>query len=1105
LTSFNDGALALLILCSLGSSAAAAGQSAQQTAAPPAIGDGPVLMRFPNTSRDRIAFVAADQIWTAPRTGGRARELTTDPTRKMLPRFSPDGRWIAFTAVHGATADVEIIPADGGPARRLTYAALPGIVRGAPDNMVVTWTPDSRSIVFLARKASWNRWVERPFAAPLDGGMPSPLPVDRSGFLSFSPDGRSFAFNRVMRDFDPWKRYEGGQAQAVSIYDPGTRQIRTITDWKGTSAEPMWAGRKIYFVSDRDPTRRRNIWVKDLSSGATRQVTYFTDFDIDIPSLGAGAISFQEAGRLWRLDLPSETLHPLDIEIAGNHASVAPRTMDAASAIRTEDGYQYPWPLKFIDYAISPDGSRAAFSARGDIVVVPAGAGAPQNLTNSTDADEDHPAFSPDGRMIAYTTDSTAEKQIAVRPLAGGPERILTHFTTGFLYLPVWSPDGARLAFGDASHNLWLLDIRNGNLLQVARNPVREIRDPGFSPDGQWLAFSTQRPGGAASIHLFDIAHGRDIVVSDPLENDTKPVFSPDGRFLLFISSRRGTVLQSDSRQDFTTTFSAGLYAAVLRKDDTAPAAAGGSASTASATRLFRIDLDGLMRRVVPLPTKAANISDLVVRGTRMFYQADPVESLTGPSPGAGSSVHLLDLSKGEDTVLIDDLANFTVSGDGNRVLYATDAGEWHVCDVAPGHRENIVLPTGRLQVRVAPLQEWREIFENTWRLDRDLFVQADMGGRDWAGVRRTYEAFLPLLRSPSDATYLLQQLQGELGSSHMIVSQPDDGKTQSVAEARPIGADLALDASSGRYRLAHVYRGDNSRPDLQSPLTAPGVVAPEGSFLLAIDGTELKAPDDPDRLLAVTTGMLTLSLSATPDGPRHDVQIKPLRNELALRQSDWVAHNRETVGRISGGRLGYVYLPDMMAGGVMAMTQPTEDKEGLVVDVRYNRGGFITPWVLQKLRETPLGYFVNRQGGTEPRPATAMQGPTIVVANQYSVSDAEQFAYFFKQQGGQVVGLRTTGGVRGIASEWQLMDGGGITVPFNQIYSAAGQWPVEGHGVDPDVLVDDQPVAVLAGQDPQLDVATRMLMRMIGNRSSRMPRPPPTPDMRESDRASRQ
>ena len=1069
-----------------------------------------MLMRFPNTSADRIAFIADDQIWTAPRAGGKAAALTTDPARKMLPRFSPDGRWIAFTAVHGTTADVNIIPAEGGPARRLTYAALPGIVRGAPDNMVVTWTPDSRSVVFLCRKGSWNRWVERPFAVALEGGMPRPLPVDRSGFLSFGPDGRSFAFNRVLRDFDPWKRYEGGQAQAVSIYDPATQRLRTITDWKGTNAQPMWAGNKIYFVSDRDPARRRNIWVQDLRNGAARQVTRFKDFDIEFPSLGAGAISFQQGGRLWRLDLPSETLHPLDIEIAGNRASVAPRMMQAASAIRLEDGFQYPWPIKLIDYALSPDGSRAAFSARGDIVMVPVGAGAPRNLTNSTDADEDHPAFSPDGRMIAYTTDVTGEQQIAVRPVAGGPERILTHFTSGFPYLPVWSPDGNRLAFGDASHNLWLLDIRDGNLFRAARNPVREIRDAGFSPDGQWLAFSTQRSGGVACIHLFDIAHRRDNVVSDPLENDTKPVFLPDGRFLLFISSRRPAVVQSDSQQGFATSFSTGLYAAVLRKDDAAPAVAGGRAGISSAAGAFRIDLDGLMQRAVPLPATAANISDLIVRGTHVFYQAGPVASLDGPLPGQRSSLHGLDLMNGEDTVLIDDLANFTVSGDGSRVLYSTDAGVWHVCDAGaeyrknPEHRENVVLPTGVLQVRVAPLQEWREMFENAWRLDRDLFVQADMDGRDWAGVRRAYETFLPLLRSRSDATYLLQQLQGELGSSHMVVSQGVSGDVPALAEARPIGADLALDAPSGRYRLAHVYRGDNSRPEQQSPLTAPGVVAPEGSFLLAIDGMELKAPDDPDRLMAAAKGALTLSLAASPDGPRHDVQIEPLRNELALRQADWVANNRKTVDRISGGRLGYLYLPDMLAGGVIAMTQPYADKDGLVVDVRYNRGGFITPWALQQLRELPLGYFVNRQGGTEPRPATAMTGPKIVLANQYSASDAEQFAYFFKQDGGKLVGVRTQGGVRGIASAWQLMDGGGITVPFNQIYSKDGQWPVEGHGVDPDEVVDDKPAAVLAGQDAQLETAARMLMGLIGKHPSGMPRPPAAPHTQDGDRAAR-
>ncbi len=1075
-----------------------------RTAEPSTKADAPVLMRFPNTSRDRIAFVAADQLWTAPRAGGRATALTNDPSRKMLPRFSPDGHWIAFTAVHGATSDVEVIPAEGGAVRRLTYSSLPGIVRGAPDNMVVGWTPDGRSVVFLSRKSSWNRWLERPFVVSVQGGMPKPLPIDRSGFLSFGPDGRKMALNRVMRDFDPWKRYEGGLAQAVSIYDPDTRRLRTITDWKGTNAQPMWVGSRIYFLSDRDKARRENIWVYDLHGGRTRQVTRFTGFDIDFPSLGSGAISFQEGGRLWRLDLPDETLHPLDLDVPVDPGAMSPRMASAESSLRDQDGFQYPSAFKLVDFGLSPDGSRAAFSAHGDIVLVPTGPGAPQDLTNSSGADEDHPAFSPDGRWVAYTTDATGEQQVAVRPAAGGPERILTRFGHGVLYLPVWSPDGARLAVADGSHDLWLLDASGGGVVRVAHNPVGEIRDPGFSPDGRWLAFSTRRASGTASIHLFEIATRRDTVVSDPIESDIRPVFSPDGRFLLFVSYRRSAVVQSDLDRSFVTTFSTGLYAAVLRKDDTAPIAAGGIAVASRSAGLplpaFRIDLDGLMRRAVPLPAAPGNISDLAVRGTRVFFQLDPVSSVPGPLPGGRSSLHVLDLDGAADAVVLDGLSGFAVSGDGRRVMYETEAGGWRIADAAAGGEHgSVALATAELRVRVDPKEEWREMFENAWRLDRDLFVQPDMDGRDWNAVRTAYTSYLPLLRSPYDLDYLLQQLQGELGSSHMVIL-PAATVAPPVAEARPIGADLAPDPVSGRYHLAHIYRGDSSRPADRSPLAAPGVDASEGSFLLAINGTELKTPDDPDRLMAGATGTLALSLASTPTGPRHEVRIEPLRNELALRQADWVAANRATVDRLSGGRLGYLYLPDMEAGGVEAMAHDytaQAGREGLVVDVRYNRGGFITPWVLQQLQAQPLGYFVNRELGTEPRPATATAGPKIVLANQYSASDAEQFAFFFKQGGGTVVGSRTQGGVKGIASVWQLMDGTGITVPFNQIYTASGGWVVEGHGVDPDVSVNEEPAALLAGQDPQLEAATRLLMARISTHPTSMPAPPASPHIR--------
>ncbi len=1074
----------------------------QAQAAGPPQSDAPVLMRFPNTSRDRIAFVAADQLWTAPRTGGRATALTTDPSRKMLPRFSPDGRWIAFTAVHGSTADVEVIPAEGGAARRLTYTSLPGMARGAPDNMVVGWTPDGRSVVFLSRRASWNRWLERPSAVPVAGGMPTPLPVDQSGFLSFGPDGHKMALNRVMRDFEPWKRYVGGQAQAISVYDPDTRRLRMITHWKGTNAQPMWAGDRIYFLSDRDRARRENIWVYDLHGGQTRQVTHFTDFDVDFPSLGSGAISFQEGGRLWRLDLPDEQLHALDVDVPVDPGATSQRMVAAEPSLRDLDGFQYPSSFKLVDFGLSPDGSRAAFSAHGDIVLAPTGTGVPQDLTNSSGADEDHPAFSPDGRSIAYTTDVTGEQQVALRPAAGGPERILTRFEHGVLYLPVWSPAGTRLAVADGSHNLWLLEAAGGASL-VAHDPVQEIRDPSFSPDGCWIAFSTRRASGTASIHLFEIATRRDTVVSDPLESDAKPVFSSDGRFLLFVSDRRSAVVQSDLDRSFVTTFSTGLYAAVLRRDDAAPVAAGGRAAAPPSgdpsAPAFRIDLDGLMRRVVPLPAAPGNISDLGVRGTRVFFQLDPVSSVPGPLPGGRSSLHVLDLdAAAPDAVVVDGLSSFAVSGDGRRVMYETEAGGWRIADAAAGGGHgSAALATAGIRVEVDPRKEWREVFESAWRLDRDLFVQGNMDGRDWNAVRTAYESYLPLLRSPYDLDYLLQQLQGELGSSHMVILPAAAAAAPPVAEARSIGADLAADAASGRYRLARIRRGDSSRPAQRSPLAAPGVDAPEGSFLLAIDGTELRTPDDPDRLLAEATGTLTLSLASSPTGPRHDVRIEPLRNELALRQVDWVAANRATVDRLSGKRLGYVYLPDMEAGGVEAMAHDLTaqaGRKGLIVDVRYNRGGFITPWVLQQLQERPRGYFVNRQLGTEPRPAAATVGPKIVLANQYSASDAEQFAFFFRQQGGTVVGSRTQGGVRGIASVWQLMDGTGITVPFNQIYTANGGWVVEGHGVDPDVSVEETPAMALAGRDLQLEAAIRLLMAKIERHARDIPTPPAYP-----------
>ena len=482
------------------------------------------FMRFPNTSATLVVFAAHGDLWTAPISGGSATKLTHDPGDVYFPRFSPDGRWIAYTARRAGTNDIYLIPASGGAERRLTFRAW----HSASDAEIVAWSPDGRFIVFLSSSRSPSQKIVRAFSVPVEGGWPLALPLDHSGLLSYAPDGHTIAYNRIFRNAALPKRYLGGQQQSIYTYDFDTRRLDRITDWKGTDTAPMWFGRTIYFQSDRGAGFRANIWAYDTAAKAVRQITHFDDFDVDAPSLGGRTIAFQQGGQLYALDLPSETLRRLVVDVPDDGARTSPRIIPAGATARVVDA------MHGVDYALSPDGAELALSAQGDLFGVRADK-AWRNLTGTPGADEDHPAWSPDGSQIAYETDAGGEQQIAVRPSAGGPERMLTHFGLGYFYTPVWSSDGTQLLVASAAHELWLVPVGTGSPRRIAQDPQAEIRDATFSPDGKWIAYSTMRSNRQRAIHLQAVPGGQDTLVSSPMESDRMPCFSADGRALFFV------------------------------------------------------------------------------------------------------------------------------------------------------------------------------------------------------------------------------------------------------------------------------------------------------------------------------------------------------------------------------------------------------------------------------------------------------------------------------------------------------------------------------------------------------------------------------------------
>ncbi len=1089
------------------------------------------LPRFPQPFGERIVFVADGNVWSVPKIGGTAVRLTSAQGQDMLPRVSPDGRWIAYTEASKAGTDIWVIPAEGGAARRLTYhPTTEGGTGGrhGPDNMVVTWTPDSQYVVYLTKRNQWNGWIQEMYKAPVAGGAPSPLPIDSAvGLATFAPDGHTIAYNRIFQNFRTWKRYNGGLAQQVFTYDLNTRQLTQITDWSGTNTSPMWWGRRIYFLSDRDSHRRASLWVYDEDSKQTRQVTRFTDYDIDFPALGGDSVAFQQGGKLYLLDLPSEQLREVPLSVPDDNPRTRPHVAEVKDQIRDID------PAQQVDYALAPNGKRTLFSARGDIFSVPTENGATRDLTGTQSADEDHPAWSPDGRTIAYTTDASGSQQIAVRPAEGGPERVLTAFPSGYFYGPLFSPDGGTLAFSDGEHKLWIVRKAGGPPRQVAQDKLSEIHDQAFSPDGRWLAFSMSATGRRRDLYLYEIATARTTRLGDGSGIDANPVWSPDGKYLYFASNRHENTVPSDVEFDFAILKSMGLYVIPLARDaaslmaprsdeaDTGPDKGEKSAKEAEvkhtdgakskgvktppdemgAIAPIRVDVDGMMARAIALPIEPANITQMDARDQRVYYLTQPIGLIDGNLKGETSALHFYDFKKRKDSTVTTDVDSYSLSLDGERVLIKHDKDYTVLdtkADAAKDDDSKKKLDLGHMRMLVDPPAEWAEMYDNAWRLERDMFFSTAMNGVDWKAVHDSYRKLVPLLGSREDLNYLIGQMIGEMSNSHTYVGGGDDGDTTPAVKAALLGADWALDQASGRYRFATIYPGDNTRDDYRSPLAQPGIDVKAGDYLLAVNGVELRAPADPDSLLQAADADTTVDLTVadSPTGPRRHAVVKPVAKELGLREAAWIAHNRSVVDRLSGGRVGYVYMSDMEQLGLQQFVRQFYaqlNKQALIVDDRWNGGGFVAPFALERLRRVLVTLDANRESGIGTEPNEVLNGPKVALLNHWSASDGDIFPYLFRLYGiGKLIGTRSWGGVRGIRGNWGMMDGGYITVPEEALYTTDGKWAVENHGVDPDIEIEDQPADLLAGHDAQLEAAVDLMMKAIANRPAGLPPPPP-------------
>jgi tricorn protease len=1104
------------------------------------------LMRFPDVYKDKLVFFYGGNLWLAPTSGGMARRITSGQGRELFPKFSPDGKWIAFTGQYDGNFNVYVMPADGGQPKQLTF--YQGGAHQLNDRMgihdeVVTWTPDSKRIVFLSRRDASNGWVKRPFTVSIDGGLPQPLPMDQGGLLSYSPDGNKIAYNIIFRNFRTWKRYTGGLAQAITIYDlkNNTSQDIPHTDW--TDTFPMWHGNTIYFTSDRGSEHHLNLYSYDTGSKQIEQLTHFSDWDIMWPSLGPDSIVFENAGYLYSYDFHSNEPKRLTIEVPADR-TLAMKHWDNVSRLIT-------------DFDLAPDGKRAVFAARGDVFTVPAKQGSIRNLTRTPGIREQKVSWSPDGKWIAYISDRTGEDEIYIAPQDGlGKEQQITSGYKGFKFGPQWSPDSKKIAWADKDVNLWWTDITNKKPVKVAHDDFFEITNYNWSPDSKWLAYDKQSNNNYSVVYLYSLADAKSTAVTSDFNNSYDPVFDPEGKYLYYLSDRDFNEVLGNIDFEFANPKTTRIYVVTLKKDEPSPfgvqsdetevkkaepapmmmeqdvasdAADKKNSKKAESTAdedknrdedkdksktekpvEVKIDLDGIQDRVVAVPVDPAVIKGFLAAKGFLYYSTTPVQGLDGPIPGEESAVHAYDLKERKEKTLIEGVERFALSFDGSKLLYEGEGGggrtahTYGIIDAKPAGEPKKVgdsaLSLNGMRAEIDPPAEWKQIYNEVWRQERDYFYEPEMNGVDWQKMHDKYAELLPYVSDRYSLTYIMGELIGELSNSHTYVGGGDYPDLHPV-NVGLLGVDYELDQASGRYRLKKIYPGENWNPELRSPLTEPGINVKEGDYLIAVNGRQLNAPQNPYELfvnLANETVTLTVNSKPSEEGS-HNIVVKPINDEYNLRELNMITANREKVDKATNGKVGYIYLPDMGAPGLNEFVKqyfPQIRKQGLIIDVRYNGGGFVDELIFERLRRILAGMDSARNWKSGTVPPNVFNGSLVALTNHYAASDGDIFSYMFKYYKlGPLIGERTWGGVRGIRGEIDLIDGGYITRPEFARYNLDSQWIVENHGVQPDIVVENRPEQVVAGEDPQLDRAIEEVMKAIqANPKQLAPRPPALP-----------
>lgn len=1057
------------------------------------------LLRFPAIHGNQIVFSYAGDLYTVASTGGVARRLTSDVGYEMFARFSPDGKTIAFTGQYDGNTEVYVMPAEGGVPRRVTYTATLGrddvSDRMGPNNIVMTWKDDTH-IVYRSRQIEWNDFKGQLFQVSVNGGLSEQLPLPRGGWCSFSPDGSKMAYNRVFREFRTWKRYRGGQADDIWIYDFKTKATTDITNNPAQDIFPMWAGNKIYFVSDRDENKKLNLYVYDLGTQQTQKLTDFTEFDVKFPSLGDHAIVFENGGEIYRYDLTGGPAQRLVISVGEDFAIGRGGLRDVSKEVT--------------NFEISPDGNRALFGARGDVFTVPVKYGNTRNLTATPGVHERNSKWSPDGKEIAYISDASGEDEIWMMAQDGSTPAVqLTTNGDTYKYQIYWSPDSKNILWADKKLRLQYVNVGSKKVTPVAQATAWEFSDYAWSPDSKWITYARPEEKVMTTIHLFSLEDKKSIDVTDGWFESNAPVFSSDGKYLFFVSNRSFSPTYGQLEWNHIYQDLARVYLITLAKETKSPFAPksdevtikdgtkepekGDKKKEESKAVVVKVDPDGIESRIAVLPVTPASYRNLESAGDKLYY-------IRSGSKDEKPKLFVFEFDKEKETEL-GDINGFEISADGKKMIVGT-AGTYAIIDLPVGRIEiKDKLNLSDMKVTLDRRAEWNQIYHEAWRQMRDFMFDPHLHGVNWEGIKKKYEPLLAFVNHRADLTYIIGEMIGELSIGHSYVGGGDYPHAERIKTGL-LGARIERDPASGYYRIAEILKGENWNKDVRSPLTDIGVDAHEGDYIIAVNGKSTNGMNDIYASLVNTAGkQVTLRVNGSPneEGSRETVVV-PTDNERELYYFKWVQENREKVDKATDGKVGYIHIPDMGEPGLNEFVKyyyPQIRKEALIVDVRGNGGGNVSPQIIERLRRELAMIDISRNTTISLDPDGVILGPKVLLADEFSASDGDLVTYRFKKYNlGPVIGKRTWGGVVGIRGSLPFLDGGFMNRPEFSRYDVEGKdWIIEGRGVEPDIMVDNDPAREYAGVDDQLNKAIEVIKAEMLKHPVNLPPPPPYPD----------